>query len=252
MKVTDRKSRAIAAIIYPKGYPKPPSAQRFLYLDEDGVGLSEIEFTDGRTLQPLPRTDTRSVIYVSGPSNSGKSYWTGAYARAYLKIKKYRDNEMYILSQVDRDKVLDELSPIRIPLDINLINDPLKPSDFQDSLIVLDDVDSISDKPLNKAVEAIQNKLLTTGRHTDTEMVITSHLMSDYKRSRVILNESTACVFFPRAGARMQIRAFLKTYGGLSPGQIARVMKLPSRWVMLSKTYPMYIIYDTGFFLLVD
>ena len=61
--------------------------------------------------------------------------------------------------------------------------------------------------------------------------------------------ESDYVVFFPRSGGAYQIEYFLKTYGGLEKDQTAKIMNLPSRSVILKKTYPTCIIYQNGVFI---
>jgi hypothetical protein len=83
-------------------------------------------------------------------------------------------------------------------------------------------------------------------------MLITSHLMSNYRETRRVLNEATTVVFFPRSGSTHQIKKFLTTYAGLEKDMIKKILKLPSRWVALYKTYPMFILHERGAFMLFD
>lgn len=253
------KGRPVGRIEYKdkSDIPKDKS-KRFIYISEDmqdmqdtqGVkGLEEISLPKNQTLVPLPNPKIREVLYVTGPSGSGKSHYSGNYIKEYLKMKKNQNNDYFVLSSVKSDQVLDKYNPIRIPIDNELVNDPLTIDDFVDSIIVFDDISTISNKKHSYCVNSIKDDLLEQGRHSNTTMVITSHLMSDYKSTRKILNESTSVTFFPRSGSTYQIKQFLKVYGGLEPWQIKKILKLPSRWITLYKTYPCYIIYEKGVFL---
>jgi hypothetical protein len=73
-------------------------------------------------------------------------------------------------------------------------------------------------------------------------MVITSHLINNYKDTRRILNESTAIVIYPNSSGTYGIRTYLKTYMGLNKEQIDRILKHKDRWVLISKTYPIYVL----------
>jgi glucose-6-phosphate isomerase len=68
----------------------------------------------GGKLEPLVKDNQVEKIYVAGISGSGKSTYSSRYITNYLK--KYRDNEFFIFSNVDSDECLDKLDPIRVDL----------------------------------------------------------------------------------------------------------------------------------------
>jgi energy-coupling factor transporter ATP-binding protein EcfA2 len=244
----------IARIEYKNAADKPKDKRRrFLYLDtrDEAPEMDDIVLPKGQTLVPLPivQKNQREVLYITGPSGSGKSTYVGNYLNEFFKAKSHREHEYHVISSVKQDKVLDAFAPNRIPIDNELINDPLACEDFQDSLVVFDDTGTISNKKHLYAVNSIRDDLLEQGRHTNTTVCITSHLMSDYKNTRKVLNESTSVTFFPRGGSSYQIKQFLKTYAGMDAKMISKVMKLPSRWVTLYKRYPNYVLYEKGVFL---
>ena len=96
----------------------------------------------------------------------------------------------------------------------------------------------------------MKDDLLEVGRHENINVVIVSHLATNYKMSRITLNESNLMVFFPKSGSTQQIMYVLKGYCGLGKKDIEKIMNLPSRWVCLSRRYPMFCVYDKGAFLI--
>lgn len=207
-----------------------------------------IEITDG-TIIPVPNLKTRDCYYVSGPSGSGKSTFTSNYARQWKKFFHEKDNHVVLFANVAEDAVLDKLNPLRIPLDQNLIMDPVQLNELSNCLVIFDDTDQLSDKDLQNAVNNLKNKILEQGRHNNIYCLITSHLQSDYAKTRTVLNESSHVVFFPGTNA-MQIKKFLTTYVGLNSKQIQNLFNLQNttRWICIKKTYPMLVIYEKGIF----
>lgn len=138
----------------------------------------------------------------------------------------------------------EEIKYVRI--DEDLLEDPIDPEELNKSLVIFDDIDTIPDKDLREYVVQLRNDLLETGRHVKCTMVNTSHHLTDYKRTRTLLNESTSVTFYPRMGGANQIKRYLSHYAGMTVDQIKRVFNLPSRWVTVSRTAPMWVLYDRG------
>jgi hypothetical protein len=162
----------------------------------------------------------------------------------------FKDDEIYVFSSVGYDEALDKFQPIRIPIDASVAQ--LQPQNFAECVTIFDDVDSITDGRVRKAVCALRDNLLECGRHYETRMVCTSHIIANYASTRKLLNEATSVTFFPSAGSTFHIKRFLQHYGGLSNGQINRILALPSRWITLYKTFPMIILYEKGCYCLCE
>jgi hypothetical protein len=128
---------------------------------------------------------------------------------------------------------------------------PPPPVEPTGCLIVYDDVDSmdaVSDE-LNDAVQKSIKDILNVGRSKHMSVIVTSHLGSDYKRTRGVLNECGNIVCFPRGSNPDGIKYVLKKYCALDPATMERVFKLPSRWVCVRRIMPSCVIYEGGCFL---
>lgn len=208
----------------------------------------ELVIHDG-ILIPLPNMKSRQCIYVTGPSGSGKSTYIAKYAEMYKNQHKNK-NPVVLFSRLDEDESLDYIKPTRIELTDELLSDPIEPEELTDTMTIFDDTDTIRDKKLLKEIDSLKDDLLQVGRHNNTHVVIVSHMMTNYKQSRAILNECHAIVFFPKSGNRYAINYVLTKYFGISKKDLEKIMDLPSRWVALYKNFPMYVLYEKGAYLL--
>jgi len=215
---------------------------KFIYLNDKGV--NEIKIPDG-ILQVLPNNDIVEKIYISAPSGAGKSTFVGKWMKEYKK--SHKDSPIYVFSTVDEDKALDKNNPIRINLDEDLLEEPLEPVELEKSLVVFDDSDTIRQKEIRSYLALLRDHLLEVGRHYKIRLLITSHLLSNYAHTRRILNEATSVVVFPRAGTgTYHIKNFLKTYCGFDTIQTKKFINLPSRWVLVNRGYPQYVLHEHG------
>lgn len=199
-------------------------------------------------LMPLPTPKKADRIYISGATGVGKSYWVEKYVQQFKRI--YPDKKVFLFSDVppEDDHILGKLNPIRIQLNQELVVTPIQPKELENSVVIFDDVDSISDKKIREAVVVLYSAILKMGssKHSIT-LIVTNHQMSDYRYTRDILLNSNFIVFF--TGSKNGVEYTLKKLG-ISKENIYKLMNLPSRSVCLMKNYPMYAVYDAGIFLL--
>ncbi len=214
--------------------------------DENG-SFNSLKLKGGK-IQVLPRKDIVEKVYISGVSGSGKSTYTGKYLDEFVKI--FPDDPIYIFSSVPEDGPLDKHDPIRIPIDDSLIDDPLVIHDFENSITVFDDTDTIQNIVYKSAVNAIKAEMIEIGRHYNARCIVTSHMLSNYRETRQILNEATSVTFFPKSSGVYHIRQFLKKHAGLDKKQIEKLLKIPTRWITLYRCYPSYLVWERGICLL--
>lgn len=205
-----------------------------------------IEIIGGK-IQAIPRKSVVEKIYVSGPSGSGKSYFMGNWMKEYKKI--WKDDPVYVLSSVQSDPVLDKNDPIRISKE-EVLEMTFVDEDFEKSLVVFDDTFSIGDKIIRKKINYMIDALLETGRHYDTRMLISSHLFSTPYTRRIIC-ESTSVVIYPNTGGGIyHIEKFLKIYCGFKKQQIEKILNLKSRWVLIQRWAPIYVMHEHGIYMM--
>ncbi len=207
------------------------------------------EFTiDDGDLIPLPNKDKCERDYIFGPSGSGKSTYCGKYMNE-MKIMN-PEKRIVIFSEVIQDKALDFLNPMRIALDEELITHPIQPDEIENDILLFDDIDTLDNDKVQKAILKLRDKILSRGRHKNITVITTSHEPMLGPKTRKQISESSYITFFPKSGQSAAIKAFLEKYAGMGKEQVNRVLNLPSRWCTLHKKYPLYIIYSKGVYLL--
>ncbi len=217
------------------------------FISEHPGGAKSVEALDGQ-LSVLPGKK-RNVQYIFGMSGSGKSTWIGNYVAEWLLQNPGRP--VFVISRKAEDDAFHGIPTKYIIVDDSIVTEPLSVDDLPDDCMTIwDDIDSIQPKKVNEAVQGFLRDVLEVGRARNINAIVSSHLGSDYKRTRTILNETMGITFFPYGSAAHQIKYVLRTYGGLNNDAIASIMKLPSRWVHLRKMYPPAIVYSSGAFLL--
>lgn len=218
--------------------------------ETDERSKKEFSIHDEGVVQPLPNFNKTERIYVAGPTDSGKTYYVKKYLQQMRKV--YPKKNIYVISDVENDDEIDVINNIiRVSLDDDFLKSgPLNPEVFKDSVVVFDDIDSIQNKQIYAAVTSLRDSLLRRGRHENISVVVTSHMMSNYKDTRIILNESNSITFYPRSGGTDAIKYTLKKYANMSSADINKALSLPSRWVTVYKNYPCYILYEKGVYLI--
>jgi hypothetical protein len=227
---------------------------KFLYLDmEDGNtnaqgskrksnGFIEVDLPDDSMFYPIPDASGkhRQVYYCAGASGSGKSYMARMLAEAYMKM--YPKREVYLVSKLQEDDTLDNTKP-RPPERISyesFVADPPKVEEFEDSMVIFDDYDTITGKE-GEAVQTLIEDIAITGRHTNTTLLCLSHYLSNYKKTRLILNEASHFILYPQATSAHALRYLLQTHVGMEKADIQNLKRL-GRWVLIHKNYPQFIL----------
>lgn len=190
----------------------------------------------------------REILYITGASGSGKSTYTKNYLKEYKRM--YKNNPIYMFSALKSDKSIDEMKPMRINISDALIDDPITIEDLNNCIVIFDDIDSIGHKPHREAVFKILDSIAQTGRHTNTSMIVTNHLSTGGKDTRIILNEAHSVTYFPHSGSIHGINYLLEKYVGIDNKTLKQLKKIKSRWITIMKGYPQIILSEKDIFLL--
>ena len=216
---------------------------KFLYVDDKANNsIDSYECDYNETIQQIPDKETeRSILYITGPSGSGKSYYTRNYILEYKKL--FPKNNVYIFSSLDSDETLDKIKSIkRVKFTDKFIMYDFKITDFKDSLVIFDDVDSETNKYKKKKIFGILSMILNTGRHVRCSVVFTSHLSCAGNETKLILSECHSITIFVKNMGNRSLKYLLDSYFGLDKHQIDYIKKINSRWISLIKTYPSVLI----------
>jgi hypothetical protein len=180
-----------------------------------------------------------AVVYVSGRRGCGKSTYCNEYIKSYVNAT---DGKVFFISRFQDDPSI-TLPERSMRLDIvDLVGSEL--SDLTGSLIVFDDIHSSSYS--KKEIQFLHSYILDViqnSRHFNISCLITSHMISNYQKTRDILAELSALVIFPNHSTGYQITRALRVYIGLSKKQINDIFELQgTRWVHIQVIGPKFIL----------
>lgn len=214
----------------------------FKRIKEDRATQTEVELPHDSMFSLIPNPDPkkRDVYYIVGSSGSGKSHIARGIAEGYRYL--YPDRPIILVSKLNEDDTLDNMKggkPLRLNIQ-TLVDDPPDIEEFRDSLVIIDDVDALPKKQLD-AVRTLANDISITGRHTVTSLLWLSHHITDYSRTRLILNEATCYVVYPQTTSRHALKYLLETHAGIDSENIKKLRKM-GRWVAVHKNCPVYVI----------
>lgn len=208
---------------------------------QDCSKTTSIELDGGDQFELIPDPDPkkREVIYITGQSGSGKSYIAKGYAAYYHKL--FPDRGIYLISKLKEDETLDALKFIKRVNIQSLVDDPPDISEFNDCLVIFDDYDALKGDQ-EKAVQTLMEDICVTGRHTVTSALLLSHHLSNYRKTRLILNEVQRMVVYPQSTAAKALRHLLENHAGVDPDDLKRHKKWGSRWLCYFKGFPSMVI----------
>jgi hypothetical protein len=195
---------------------------------------------------PLPNQLTyksgknqREIMYVCASQGSGKSTFTAKYIKEYQK--QFPKNNVYVISQIEEDDAFKDIKNLkRLEIDERLISDPISYEMFENSLVIFDDVDVMSNKEIKNAVLQLRNEIAELGRHKNISMLQTSHASCNGTKTKSIIQECSCVVLFMKGGNTYN--RLLKEYLGFNDPEVRALKKLNSRWVCIHKTYPSIIL----------
>lgn len=200
-----------------------------------------IKLASDSAFELLPNTNPkkREVWYIAGQSGSGKSYIAKTLAHYYHKL--YPERGVYLVSKLEKDETLDSLPFIKRLNIKSFIDDYPALEEFKDCMTIFDDYDTLTGDA-QKVVEKIIDDLAIQGRHTNTTMLCLSHYLTNYKKTRLILNEATHIVVYPMSTSYKALKNLLTNYVGVDEEDLARHRKMGSRWICYKKGFPMFAI----------
>ena len=224
-----------------------------VFLDETEEDESPLEAPDGYkfAIEPTHHEGGRDVIMVGGKSGSGKSHIARNFAIRYHAL--HPDNPIFFISYLDEDPTIDQISKVmkRIKPESLLESDPTV-HDFASSLTIVDDVEGYerSNKEVHNKIQSVIDMIATMGRHNSSSIVVASHLLTDYKRTRLFLGEANHFVVFAHGASQNQLYNLLCRYAGLDKVDVDAIRNLRSRWVCVRTIFPLTVIHENGVYIL--
>jgi hypothetical protein len=211
-------------------------------------GKDSVVVKDGGVVPCYDKNVERKVSYIAGMSGSGKS--TIASKMIYNYHKTFPNNRVILFSNKPEDPALDKHKfLIRAVLDEELYTDPFTLDDIRDTLIIYDDVEYIKDKEINNELDRLRDLILQQGRSYHISFLYICHQLTNYRNTRIILNEMMECIIFPTLTTTYSLKYLTEKYYGMNKNELMKLKSLPSRYVCLRKLPPC-VIYDKGAYLI--
>lgn len=221
---------------------------------------------------PIPYDEEhafRDCIVFAASSGAGKSTLMGQYLRFYNKM--YPGSPIYLFcpkkaSEEPAFANLDDLKQVSMAVDDLKHICGMSDTGVQDksttsphnlfadnetgrSIVVFDDVEALNGVQ-EKLVRQIMNSVLQVGRSKHISCLISQHNLMTGLQGKTIMNECNKIVIYPNSLSHDNIRDTLKKYFNLDGEQIKKLLKMNSRWLMISKNVPKYCISESDVMLL--
>lgn len=218
-----------------------PKQKKVLYMYDKIVpdGQSMIDLGEDETFEKaVDISQEREVMYVSGMSGAGKSYYCKQFIEKYHK--KFPKREVVVFSSLDSCGTLDKLKYLkRIKIHKpEFMTVPLTAIDFKDKLVLFDDIDVISNRKIKFKVYEIMNSILQIGRHHNVTALVTSHSVTNGQETKIILNEATAITLFPKSSGNRSLLYIADAYLGMDTKQAKELKKVQGRFVTIVRAHP--------------
>lgn len=192
--------------------------------------------------------EERKIFYICGMSGCGKSTFVSQMISNYHKI--FPKNKVLFFSNKPKDPAIDKHKyVVRIKINDELVDDPLDLEELKNSLVIYDDIEYIPSKAIANELDRVRDLILQQGRSYHISFCYVSHLLNNYKQSRVILNECHCCVLFPQMTTTYSLKYLLEKYFGFGKDDLLKLKSLPSRWVCINKIPPC-VIHDKGCYMI--
>lgn len=185
----------------------------------------------------------RELIYIFGPSGSGKSVLTKKFVKEFKRGRP--DYDIFLFSRISDDPSLEGIGAIHIAMEFDVLASIDMPT-LENSLVIFDDTDTPNDKEISKLINNLKDSIAQEGRHYNISAIMTTHMACNYNKTRIILNECQKYVIFPKGNGVKQMENMFCQYGGVSKRQFEEIRQLDTRWCMLNTSYPNYIVYEKG------
>lgn len=235
----------------PIAYDKKKDAIVFYNEVEDNDITLKASLKDGE-FTPIHTKDF--VEYVCARRGAGKSYYVNDLIKNMNKTIDEKLRFIFISRLSNDESIVLPKNALRltpkevIPPDYEEEDEEEEGdnsclADFKNSIMIFDDIfDSKLTDKMRKKLHAFIIDILENSRHFNIQVIMTSHMISNYRKTREMLNELSNIVVFPQFSNAHQIEWTLKEYFGIGKKLMKKLMTTNSRWVNISSIKPKVII----------
>ena len=198
-------------------------------------------------------SEGRLTAFIPGNPGAGKSYLSNELIHLLPK-----DSEVLLFTALEEEDgnfadLKGRLYKIRMePENLSRLSLSEIRKRCKNPVLLFDDIDKIRNKEVEKLTFALLEDALANGRghkkhdgHGDIHVIVTSHSLNDYRKTKYTLENSDYVALFPQSTTYAQMRRLFEKIG-LSKDMCDEVMRLGKRGeirrVIVKKVAPMYMI----------
>lgn len=216
---------------------------------EGAIGMLKVGENGGEQLVELPnelhftvcpetRENLVDTIFITGGAGSGKSTWCGAYCRVFIDMFRPEPQYITIISADDVEDPAYNFPHRLIKVDDEFALDPPSLDELTNpngrSVVIFDDIEGITEKKKEKAIQSVVESCLTMGRKRGINTLFISHRSANGKQTKMILTELNSVVWFPKISSSRNLTYMLHHHLGVPEG-MRNALKADGwgRWVCL-------------------
>jgi hypothetical protein len=171
--------------------------------------------------------------------------------RKYAELfhQKYPKSKILLFSSKLQDRALDDLKYIeRVNIDEDMLSNPLSVSELsglsKPLLTIFDDIEDFPNKKVNKEIERLRDEIMRNGRSSGIYILYTHHDPCDYKKTKSQIFEASSIATFPKQSGENAYDYLYDKKLHLNKVTIKAISKTKSKFVVINKGNPKYIISD--------
>ena len=192
-------------------------------------------------------------VFIAGGTLQGKSYIASKLAGDYHKL--FPNNKIILFSWVADDENYRHLAKLKMfhkmRIDESILDNPISLDELHDSVCIFDDIEHFPDKEIRNELERLRDSCVNAGRHANIDVIVCRQNLLEGPKTKTCLNSSFQVVGFPHSSSRYQLGEFLKRHMHMSNAIIQKILNVPSRWVLINRNTPSYVLYERGCFILI-
>ncbi|MEM3062116.1 MAG: ATP-binding protein, partial [Nitrososphaerota archaeon] len=205
-------------------------------------------------LSVCPLYGKRTIVFIAGPSGCGKTTFALKFMKQYLSM--HPEHKAIIFTADAKDETIQKYKTPEMKI-FNLADPKLSkmqnidPAMFRDSIVFFDDIDFLMNQSLIHKLNDLRDRMVGIGRHFNISVLISKHMVMDYRATRNILSEACYIVVFPKSGSTRFVDSFFKTYFSSANQEVKNeISQSHSRWVCCRMVHPQLVITEKEIFLL--
>lgn len=220
-----------------------------VYFTEKETGkIKEISMSQNEKFTVTMSHNFIDSLFVVAPRGTGKT-------TILSNIARQHKGHIYLFSRFDiGDKLGEEPAFIGIK-NIKKIdcydlyesnnNDPIDIKEFSNSMVIMDDIQTLKDKKVVKFMNKLRDEILESGRKMQILLLVSEHLLLSHNENKYPLLESKAIIISPM-GNNVQNKFFLRQYCSLNNILINELLESKTRFITVIKSIPKILITDNN------